>query len=155
MGYTLTADRSSTHEADDSSHSGEEDSGSESDAGSPSLVSTHGAFLSTSGAFNGSGISALATKFSNISAAAMNDNEDQAGNLLVFFQHYNGEIRWIQRSEMEAWEGGSSNEIVASDAKNGTPITAMSARPDGVRQLHVFCTCMDHACHCECPARQY
>lgn len=140
METVLRQNSSSTGSVDtqssDPSGTSNNQSSSSADVGSSSGVGTHGAILSTKGAFNGSGISVLSSQFSNISSPSPEDDES---NLLVFFQHHSGEIRWMKQTGADAWDGGSGNEVAASDARNGTPISAMSARPDGVRQWHVFC----------------
>lgn len=108
--------------------------------GSSTEVGTYRAFLSTTGAFNGSGLAVLSSKLGNISSTSTESDEEKPGNLYVFFQHYTGEIRWAQHMDLDIWKGGSVNEVVANDARNGTPISAIGARPSGVRQWHVFCT---------------
>lgn len=58
-------------------------------------------------------------------------------NLYLFFQHNSGDIRWMQRVAT-SWTGGSANDVVATDAKNGTPIAALS-EANRTGEWHVFC----------------
>ena len=44
------------------------------------------------------------------------------GNLIIVFQHHTGQIRWMQRAFPDTWYGGTVYEVVATDAKNATPI---------------------------------
>lgn len=37
------------------------------------------------------------------------------------------------------WVGGTTSEVVAVDAKNSTPISAVSYSVDGVDAWHIFC----------------
>lgn len=60
---------------------------------------------------------ALATEF-------WNDQEEKI--MTVYFQHWTGEIRSIQLTPKGEWIGGTSSEVIASDAKNATPISAVS-----------------------------
>jgi hypothetical protein len=72
------------------------------------------AFYTTSGAFNGSGIafagSALDVRLK--------------GEYTVYYQHHSGQIRYLQK-DGATYKGGSSSQIVASDAKNATPISVV------------------------------
>jgi hypothetical protein len=74
------------------------------------------AYYSTEGAFNGSGIALATSTF------------DQAGygSINLYFQYYDGSLRWIRLLENGAWEGGGIAEIITADAKNGTPIAAVA-----------------------------
>lgn len=44
----------------------------------------------------------------------------------IYYQHWNGEIRYMQYTKEKKWRGGTSSEIVAKDAKNGTAISAVA-----------------------------
>jgi hypothetical protein len=46
--------------------------------------------------------------------------------MTVYFQHWTGEIRSIQLTPKGEWIGGTSSEVIVSDAKNATPISAVS-----------------------------
>lgn len=80
------------------------------------------------GAFNGSGIALASQSF---------DANDQ-GSLVMYFQHWTGQIRWQQLSSTGDWIGGSSSQIVATDAKNGTPISAVAYAMNGTSTWHIF-----------------
>ncbi|KAG9752665.1 hypothetical protein KCU73_g6051, partial [Aureobasidium melanogenum] len=89
------------------------------------------AWYSTSGAFNGSGFS-LADQ--HITGTG---NED--GNMVLYFQHHDSTIRWTSlNSTGWAWEGGTISEIVASDAKNNTPISSVAFSANSTSMWHVF-----------------
>ena len=45
----------------------------------------------------------------------------------------------MEHSPPSFWSGGSFNDVVATDAKNGTPITALETNPEGTQEWHVFC----------------
>lgn len=49
----------------------------------------------------------------------------------VYFQHWSGEIRKMQLMNDGTWEGGDPSTIVATNAKNGTPISAVAYAMDG------------------------
>lgn len=44
----------------------------------------------------------------------------------MYFQHHSGQIRSAQLGSDGNWKGGDATEIVAVDAKNGTPIAAVA-----------------------------
>jgi hypothetical protein len=44
----------------------------------------------------------------------------------MYFQYYDGSLRWIRLLEDGYWEGGGIAEIITSDAKNGTAIAAVA-----------------------------
>jgi hypothetical protein len=46
-------------------------------------------------------------------------------SVVLYYQHHTGTIRW-KYMEDENWLGGTNTEIVAHDAKNGTPISAVA-----------------------------
>ena len=70
-------------------------------------------------------------------------------NLVLFFQHHTGEIRWMIRMWPDLWRGGSVNEVVATDAKDRTPISVRgSLGSDGTHEWHVFCKSLPSlVCH--------
>jgi hypothetical protein len=73
-------------------------------------------YISKTGAFNGSGI-ALAGESWNA----------EAGRLFtLYFQHHTGKIRYMQYTKDQQWIGGTEKETVATDAKDATPISAVS-----------------------------
>ena len=57
----------------------------------------------------------------------------------MYFQHWSGEIRWMRHADDGQWTGGDSSTVVARDAKNNTPIAAVSYVWDGVSFWRVFC----------------
>lgn len=78
-------------------------------------------YFTSNGTFNGSGI-ALATEFWN---------HQERKIMTVYFQHWTGEIRSIQLTPKGEWIGGTASEVVVSDAKNATPISAVSYSLNG------------------------
>ena len=74
------------------------------------------------GAFNGTGIALASESFG--SEASGNGSY---GLYVLYFQHHTGSIRQMQLRET-GWEGGGPSDVVvgAGDAKNGTPISAVS-----------------------------
>lgn len=79
------------------------------------------AYYSAEGAFNGSGIALASQSF----------GEGDQGELTMYFQHYTGEIRWMRLTD-RGWVGGDDTTVVVSNAKNGTPISAVSYVLDNV-----------------------
>ena len=73
-------------------------------------------FLSTVGAFNGSGIALASESF----------DSGGHGSIVLYFQHHSGQIRSAQLSTNGQWQGGDITQVVANDAKNGTPIAAVA-----------------------------
>lgn len=61
------------------------------------------------------------------------------GSLVMYFQHHSGDIRFQRLTSDGNWVGGSQSEIVASNAKNGTPLSAVAYVQNGTSQWHVFC----------------
>lgn len=91
------------------------------------------AFYSEMGLYNGSGIALAQQSFSNdLTSGAQ-------GTIVVYFQHWTGQIRYVQLTNSGAWVGGDSSTIVASDAKNNTPLSAVSYVATGyVSTWHLF-----------------
>ena len=90
-------------------------------------------YYTTTGAFNGSGIALATNSFTN------EIFEGTEGVLVMYFQHHTGEIRWTQLSNDGSWNGGSASEVVATDAKNSTPLSTVSYISNDVTTWHVFC----------------
>jgi hypothetical protein len=86
----------------------------------------------------------------NLTSAGLTSAAKGYGNLLLVFQHYKGDIRFMVRESTGDWQGGSVYDVVAADAKNGTPISLLSSAPKEVIQHHVFCgyICHGAAAHC-------
>lgn len=57
--------------------------------------------------------------------------------MTVYFQHWTGEIRSIQLTPKGEWIGGTASEVIVSDAKNATPISAVSY---SLNDTSVVCT---------------
>jgi len=57
----------------------------------------------------------------------------------MYFQHNSGQIRYERLTSDGSWVGGSPSEIVAYDAKNSTPLSAVAYVQNGTSQWHVFC----------------
>ncbi|KAM0720683.1 hypothetical protein Q7P37_004820 [Cladosporium fusiforme] len=89
-------------------------------------------YYSRQGAWNGSGFALAAQTFPKYVKDA------PKGNLVLYFQHNTGEIRWIRLSTRGDWIGGSRSEIVAADAKNSTPISAVSYVRNATSIWHIF-----------------
>lgn len=98
--------------------------------------SLNDSYYSTKGAWNGSGIAYNWQTFSS-------DLEGQPQgeqNLIVYYQHYLGAIRWMRRSDDAKWlRGSEGSEDVAADAKNATPISAVHLNQNVTKLWHVFC----------------
>ena len=73
-------------------------------------------FLSTVGAFNGSGIALASESFAS----------GGHGSIVMYFQHHSGQLRSAQLASDGTWQGGDVTNIVAADAKNATPISAVA-----------------------------
>lgn len=86
------------------------------------------AYLSKSGAFNGSGIAIASYSFGSGGYGVIN----------VFFQHWSGQIRKMQLMDDGTWQGGDSTNIVATDARNATPISAVAYALDKKSTVHIF-----------------
>lgn len=48
----------------------------------------------------------------------------------VYFQHWTGQIRRMQLMDDGSWQGGDLTNVVATDAKNATPISAVAYAVD-------------------------
>lgn len=57
----------------------------------------------------------------------------------LFFQHSSGDIRFMQSTGPGMWVGGTADQIVATDARKGTPIAQGCTCADQVAAMHVFC----------------
>lgn len=73
-------------------------------------------FLSTVGSFNGSGIALASESYAN----------GGYGAIVMYFQHHTGQLRSAQLESDGTWQGGDITDVVANDAKNGTPIAAVA-----------------------------
>jgi hypothetical protein len=86
------------------------------------------AYLSKTGAFNGTGLAIASYSFGNGGYGIIN----------VFFQHWTGELRKIQLMSDGSWQGGDSTNIVATNARNATPISAVAYALDQKSTWHIF-----------------
>lgn len=106
--------------------------------GDPSSPST----LSTRGAFNGSSISMRRQgALKNLTSGAMTTSDSDDPHLILVFQHYSGDIRWMQRVDQDTWQGGSPSESITTWATNSTPLSVLSSSStaEGTTEWHVFC----------------
>lgn len=94
-------------------------------------------YYSTQGAFNGSGIALASQSFTRDLQAGTQ------GSIVMYFQHYTGQIRWKQLSTNGEWLGGAISEVVASDARNNTPLSAVAYDINGSSTWHVFYVAKD------------
>ncbi|KAK4946672.1 hypothetical protein LTR66_014256, partial [Elasticomyces elasticus] len=85
------------------------------------------AYYSKKGAFNGSGIALASQSFDTTGY----------GSIVMYFQHHSGHIRW-QRLINQGWVGGGETEVVATDARNATPISAVAYALNGTSMWHIF-----------------
>ncbi|MGI4802880.1 MAG: hypothetical protein ACRYG8_54380 [Janthinobacterium lividum] len=82
-------------------------------------------YYSTNGAFNGSGIALASQSFTG----------GGYGELTMYYQHHSGQIRYQTLQTDGSWIGGTYSEIVAVDAKNSTPLSAVSFVVNGSSQV--------------------
>jgi hypothetical protein len=80
------------------------------------------AYYSEEGAFNGSGLALASQSFGS----------GEYGELVLYFQHHSGSIRWQRLTPDDGWLGGTASEVVATDAKNSTPLSAVAYSLNGV-----------------------
>ena len=73
-------------------------------------------YISKKGAFNGTGLALAGESW----------NKGQKRIFTLYFQHHTGDIRSMQYDANQQWLGGTRSETVAPDAKNATPISAVS-----------------------------
>jgi hypothetical protein len=95
-------------------------------------------FYSREGAWNGTGIATNWQRF----ASNFEDARSGMDNLVVYYQHHSGAIRWMrQTTDGDFTRLPSNQEIVAEDAKNSTPIAAvhLDDYERGLKLWHVFC----------------
>jgi hypothetical protein len=76
------------------------------------------AYYSTRGAFNGSALA-----YAALPLVERGSDDSQ----LLFYQHYTGQIRYVQFDHGTGdLSGGSQSEIIAIDARNATPIASVN-----------------------------
>jgi hypothetical protein len=94
-------------------------------------------YYSTSGAWNGSGIAYVWQNFTQHWDDILASNEYSH---VVYFQDFKGELRWMRQAADYSWkEGPDDLVVVATDARNSTPISAAQYTADGVNHWNVFC----------------
>jgi len=94
-------------------------------------------YYSTSGAWNGSGIAYVWQNFTQPWDDILSSNEYSH---VVYFQDFKGELRWMRQAADYSWkEGPDDLVVVATDARNSTPISAAQYTADGVNHWNVFC----------------
>ena len=84
-------------------------------------------YYSKTGAYNGSGIALAGESW----------NKGQRRLFTLFFQHHAGDIRYMTYGVDQKWEGGNSSNVIATDAKGGSPISAVAYLLGNV--AHVSC----------------
>lgn len=93
-------------------------------------------YYSTEGVWNGTGLAHNWQSFSS----NYGDAPENAESLVIYYQHRTGAIRWMRYTTGGDWVRGSSeSEVVATDAKNSTPISATSYETAGTQYRHIFC----------------
>ncbi|KAL2053207.1 hypothetical protein ABVK25_006532 [Lepraria finkii] len=92
------------------------------------VTSANPSYISTTGAFNGSGIALASESFGS----------GGYGSIVMYFQHHTGQIRQAQLGSDGLWKGGDLTQIVAADAKNGTPIAAVAYNRNDTAAWHIF-----------------
>lgn len=103
-------------------------------------------YYSRQGAWNGTGIALSSQSLtSDILDAPL-------GSLFLYFQHHNGELRYMRLNSSGEWVGGSQSEIVAANAKNNTPISTVSYVINGTSTWHVFCRSSGLTAHVSLPS---
>jgi hypothetical protein len=82
-------------------------------------------FYSKKGAFNGSGVALAGESW----------NAGQRRLFTLYFQHHSGDIRYMQYRTDKQWDGGNKAQTVATDAKNGTAISAVAYALNGTQYV--------------------
>jgi hypothetical protein len=94
-------------------------------------------YYTNTGAWNGSGISYIWQNFTQDWDDILRTNEYSH---VVYFQHYSGEIHWMRQTSDYSWkEGPEDLLVVAADARNSTPISAVQYTANGTNYWNVFC----------------
>ncbi|KAI9705860.1 MAG: hypothetical protein M1836_005266 [Candelina mexicana] len=81
--------------------------------------------LTTSGAFNGTGIALL-------------DLGSDSVNLFAYYQYHTGEIRSSSLVNNKWSAGGQADIVTTLNVKNGTPLGAVSYTSNGILTWHIF-----------------
>ncbi|KAF7198415.1 hypothetical protein HII31_00154 [Pseudocercospora fuligena] len=72
------------------------------------------------GALNGTRIALATQSFPSESGTGSDDN------LVMYYQHTDGHIRWMRLASNGSWVGGDESTDIANNAKNNTPISVVS-----------------------------
>ncbi|KAM0723574.1 hypothetical protein Q7P37_000561 [Cladosporium fusiforme] len=94
-------------------------------------------YYSRSGAWNGSASARALQNFGD----EFDDATNSVWQTVVYYQHFSGEIRWLRQTtnEMEEWQPGPSDRlVVASDAKNSTPLSTVHIFWNRISYWHLF-----------------
>ncbi|KAF2438242.1 hypothetical protein P171DRAFT_437303 [Karstenula rhodostoma CBS 690.94] len=91
-------------------------------------------YFSQKGAFNGSGIA--------LAGESWNNNEFRL--FTIYYQHWTGDIRYMQYKKDRKWVGGTSSETVAKNAKNGTAISAVAFTLNETSYVHIYYVSKDN-----------
>jgi hypothetical protein len=101
--------------------------------------SLNDSYYSNSGAWNGSGIAQVWQNFAQNFTDTSTANQHE---IVVYYQDQEGNIRWLRETSntTSVWQPGPSDvAVMASDARNSTPITAVHWDSNGINYWHVFC----------------
>ncbi|KAH8732188.1 hypothetical protein GQ44DRAFT_766340 [Phaeosphaeriaceae sp. PMI808] len=85
-------------------------------------------YFSKKGAYNGTGIALAGESW----------NTGQRRIFTLYYQHHTGDIRFMQYTTDRKWIGGTKSETVATDAKNGSPISAVAYAINATQFFHIF-----------------
>jgi hypothetical protein len=92
-------------------------------------------YFSTNGAFNGTGIALAGESW----------NKGQRRIFTLYFQHHSGDIRFMQYTTDRQWIGGTKAQTVAIDAKDASPISAVSFAINATQYVRLII--MQHELH--------
>lgn len=80
------------------------------------------------------------TKIVLVTTTFTSDEGGTEENLVMYFQHQTGQIRWMRLASNGSWIGGDTSTVIADDAKMNTPISAISYIWNGASFRRVYCT---------------
>lgn len=95
-------------------------------------------YYSSSGAWNGSDVvRAVQTFPDDFETAALAGTSET----VVYYQDNSGKIQWVHETANGTWQQPRSDDqvVLASDARNSTPITAIRLDLDQKSSWHIFC----------------
>lgn len=87
-----------------------------------------------SGALSGTKISVVTQSLPATDGQAPGED-----SLVMYFQHETGSIRWMWLADNGTWLGGDTTSVIAVNAKNNTPISAVSYTEAGWNVWRVYC----------------